>query len=181
MFRFTSAGYFQGAYDFGWDITPAVYEHDGTWSVIIKDNGYPVGSYCSIPGICGEAEARYSLASLSSDLRPEWTFRNANDQLCERRADGTFHCTTQPAGFEWCVNMVAVDRDGTVYANSEDGNLYAVDRDGKSKGQIFLKAAIGAAYTPLAIGADGRIYTQNDGILFVVGNRLRRFGQAQPR
>ena len=32
--------------------------------------------------------------------------------------------------FEWCVNMVAVDRDGVVYANSEDGNLYAIDRTG---------------------------------------------------
>ena len=34
----------------------------------------------------------------------------------------------------------------------------------------FLKLAIGAAYTPLSIGADGRVYTQNDGHLFVLGN-----------
>jgi len=37
-------------------------------------------------------------------------------------------------------------------------------------GKIFLNLAIGAAYTPLSIGADGKLYTQNDGILFVVGN-----------
>jgi hypothetical protein len=41
------------AYDFGWDITPAVYEHDGTWSVIVKDNFYPVGSYYNVLGYCG--------------------------------------------------------------------------------------------------------------------------------
>jgi hypothetical protein len=35
---------------------------------------------------------------------------------------------------------------------------------------LFLNLALGAAYTPLSIGADGKIYTQNDGHLFVVGN-----------
>jgi hypothetical protein len=38
---------------------------------------------------------------------------------------------------------------------------------------VFLKLALGAAYTPLAIGADGLVYTQNDGTLFVTG-RLRK-------
>jgi hypothetical protein len=56
-----------------------------------------------------------------------------------------------------------------VYANSEDGNLYVLNRDGTLKGKIFLKQAIGAAYTPLSLGPDGKIYTQNDGVLFVVG------------
>jgi hypothetical protein len=35
---------------------------------------------------------------------------------------------------------------------------------------LFLNLAIGAAYTPLSIGLDGKIYTQNDGELFVVGD-----------
>jgi hypothetical protein len=35
---------------------------------------------------------------------------------------------------------------------------------------LFLNIAIGAAYTPLSIGPDGKLYTQNDGHLFVVGN-----------
>jgi hypothetical protein len=29
---------------------------------------------------------------------------------------------------------------------------------------------IGAAYTPLSVGPDGKIYTQNAGHLFVVGD-----------
>jgi hypothetical protein len=65
--------------------------------------------------------------------------------------------------------MPAVDVDGVVYANSEDGNLYAIGPGGELRGKIFLHVAIGAAYTPLAIGGDGRIYTQNDGRLFVAG------------
>jgi hypothetical protein len=35
--------------------------------------------------------------------------------------------------------------------------------------KIFLKEALGAAYTPLSIGGDGKVYSQNDGHLFVVG------------
>jgi hypothetical protein len=35
--------------------------------------------------------------------------------------------------------------------------------------RVFTNLALGAAYTPLAIGPDGLIYTENDGRLFVVG------------
>jgi len=98
-------------------------------------------------------------------------YQNTNDQVCERLADGSLKCESSPGGFEWCVNMVAVDRDGVVFANSEDGNVYAIDRAGQEIGRLFLKVAIGAAYTPLAIGGDGRVYTQNDGVLFAVGER----------
>jgi len=38
------------------------------------------------------------------------------------------------------------------------------------RNKLFLNLAIGAAYTPLSIGPDGKIYTQNDGRLFVAGN-----------
>jgi hypothetical protein len=40
----------------------------------------------------------------------------------------------------------------------------------KPKQSIFLNLAIGAAYTPLSIGPDGKTYTENDGHMFVVGN-----------
>jgi outer membrane protein assembly factor BamB len=74
-----------------------------------------------------------------------------------------------PVGYEWCVNAPAVDRRGVVFVNSEDGNLYAIDQGGTLRERIFLKQVLGAAYTPLSIGADGRIYTQNAGVLFAVG------------
>jgi len=33
-----------------------------------------------------------------------------------------------------------------------------------------LDLALGAAYTPLAIGPDGKVYTEDEGTLFVIGN-----------
>ena len=59
--------------------------------------------------------------------------------------------------------------------NSEDGNIYSLPQGNVGifttpQQQRFLKLAIGAAYTPLSIAEDGRIYTQNDGHLLIVGN-----------
>jgi len=78
---------------------------------------------------------------------------------------------THTNGFEWCINAPAVDVAGNVYANSEDGSLYVIRQGGTGLGQIFLNQALGAAYTPLSLGPDGRIYTENDGILFAVGQQ----------
>ena len=72
-------------------------------------------------------------------------------------------------GFEWCVNQPAVDAAGVTYVNAEDGFLYAIGPDGALRDQMFLNLALGAAYTPLSIGADGVIYAQNYGHLFVIG------------
>ena len=44
------------------------------------------------------------------------------------------------------------------------------DADPQSEYGVFLKSAEDAAYTPLSIGPDGKIYTQNDGHIFVVGD-----------
>jgi outer membrane protein assembly factor BamB len=60
-------------------------------------------------------------------------------------------------------------KNGVIYANSEDGNLYAIAQGGMEKQRIFMLLALGAAYTPLSIGPDGRIYTQTAGHLFVIG------------
>jgi outer membrane protein assembly factor BamB len=175
LFHFSAAGQFLNAYGFGWDITPAVFEHDGTWSALVKDNGYPLGSYCDGAPVCGAQSPHYNLTSLGPDMQPAWTYANSNTQSCEREDDGTLQCQPgEPGGFEWCVNMVAVDAEGTAYANSEDGNVYAIDKNGKPAGQLFLRAAFGAAYTPLAIGSNGLVYAQNDGILFIAGRRPAR-------
>jgi outer membrane protein assembly factor BamB len=74
-----------------------------------------------------------------------------------------------PAGFEWCVNGMAIDSRGVVYANSEDGHLYAINQGGTLRQTIFQQLALGAAYTPASLGGDGKIYSQNAGHLFVVG------------
>jgi hypothetical protein len=91
-------------------------------------------------------------------MHVEWQFKNTS-------TDGTHN-----NGFEWCINAPAIDLFGNVFANSEDGSLYVIRQGGSLLGKIFLNQAIGAAYTPLSLGLDGRIYTENDGILFAVGN-----------
>ncbi len=61
-----------------------------------------------------------------------------------------------------------------VFANSEDGSIHAIHGTGPLAGTLrdkhFLRLAIGAAYTPLSIASDGRIYTENDGHMFVLSN-----------
>ena len=170
LFKFSPEGRALATYDFGWDITPAVRTHDGTYSILVKDNHYEVGSYCGDPHSCPPEVPRYDVTSLDSDLSVEWTFTNTNPLSCERLPDGGIGCISDHAnGFEWCVNQPAVDASGVTYATSEDGFLYAIGQGGVSVGKIFLDIALGAAYTPVSISSDGLIYVQNNGHLFVVG------------
>jgi hypothetical protein len=166
LMKFTAQGAYAGSYGFGWDSTPAVYAHGGTYSIIIKDNHYGTsGLYCfRADPICQPlASGPYFITQLNANLQVEWQFQNTTIDA------------SNPNGYEWCINAPAVDTAGTVYVNGEDGYLYAI---GQGHAGVFttplqkrfLKLAIGAAYTPLSIGPDGRIYTQNDGHLFVVGS-----------
>jgi hypothetical protein len=183
LMKFSSSGQFLASYPFGWDDTPAVYPHDGTYSIITKDNHYTgLGPYCSFgssPEACptdrtasnpASPEA-YFITQLDSNLVPEWRFKSTNTQSCSRDTQGQVSCVSDhPAGFEWCVNAPAVDRKGNVFVNSEDGRLYMIRPDGRLRDSLFLDLALGAAYTPLSIDGDGRILTQNNGHLFVVGD-----------
>lgn len=191
MMRWSSTGQYLdtaapwGGFQFGWDTTPGIYPYTtasgaSTFAVITKENHYGgVGSYCNDSTICPPDRnatdpsypEQYFLSSLSPDLNPNWRFQNTNTLSCTRNSDGTLSCVSDhPNGFEWCVNAPGIDVNGTVFANSEDGNLYEVNNSGGLVNTVFTNLAIGAAYTPLSIGPDGRIYTQNDGHLFVIGN-----------
>jgi hypothetical protein len=178
LMHFDSNGNFLNNYGFGWDSTPAIWAHSGTYSVIIKDNHYgDTGSYCDVEAFCPSDRStnsfspeQYFLTQLSPTLAVEWKFQNTNTQSCTRNADGSVSCVSDhPLGFEWCVNAPVLDANGNVYANSEDGNLYVIAQGSTLRSILFQNLALGAAYTPTSLGADGKIYSQNDGHLFVAG------------
>jgi hypothetical protein len=178
LMHFDAAGNYLGAFGFGWDTTPAIYPHDGTYSVVIKDNRYGGGSYCNNDTFCpGDRTAtnpaspeQYFISQLNADLAVEWSYRNTNMLSCATDANGEIGCVADhPRGFEWCVNAPAIDANGTVYGTSEDGNVFAIRQGGTLLQRMFQQLTVGAAYTPIAIGSDGRIYSQNNGHLFVAG------------
>jgi hypothetical protein len=155
LMHFTSAGTYLGAYPFGWDITPGIYAHSNTYSLITKENRYPVGSYCDDPTFCPVVRAgEYFINALDPSLHVQWSMR-------------------APKGFEWCINGPAIDANGVSYANSEDGWLYSINPDGTLKQSIQLTAAIGQAYTPVVVDGQGRIYAEKAGTLYVVGGGQR--------
>jgi hypothetical protein len=183
LLKFDPNGNFLSSYDFGWDYTPGVYPHGDTYSVVVKDNHYGVpGLYCSdnSPSCEPIPAGPFYITQLDANLNVEWHFQGTNTESCTRNSDGSISCTSDhPNGFEWCINMPAIDSNGVVYVNSEDGNLYSIAQPPTvdpsvilthPQANIFLNLALGAAYTPLSIGPDGKIYTQNNGHLFVVGN-----------
>lgn len=185
-FRFDCHGKYLGAFEFGWDITPAIHKnHNGSYSIQIKENHYGgVGSYCNDPVACPANRTvvtpsypeEYFITQLSpnnfsknpSRMMPvEWRFKNTSTDTCN-----TTECETgtNPNGFEWCINAVATDKAGNVYANSEDGYVYIIKPDGTELNRRFLNQALGAAYTPLSLDSEGRLYTENFGNLIVLGN-----------
>ncbi len=178
LMHFSANGDFLNDFNFGWDSTPAIVPHNGSYSVIIKNNHYAGGSYCVDPNWCPAprtadqpmGKESFFVSSLTPSLTIEWSFQATNTQSCTRNADGSVTCVSDhPNGFEWCVNAPVVDANGTVYANSEDGNLYAINPGGTLRQSIFQQLALGAAYTPVSLDPKGRIYSQNAGHLFVVG------------
>jgi hypothetical protein len=164
-FHFDAAGNFLNAYMFGWDDTPGVWSHDGTYSIVLKDNHYGAPQYCTFntPICASVADGPYLITQVDANLNIEWQFKNTTTD------------SNHANGFEWCINMPAVDSSGNVFVNSEDGNIYMLPQGNHGVftapgGKLFLEEAVEAAYTPLAVGPDGKLYTQNNGHLIVVGN-----------
>jgi hypothetical protein len=72
---------------------------------------------------------------------------------------------------EWCINTAAVDPfTKSVLVNSEDGFLYRWDLSTNTLSEkVRLTSGRGESYTPTAIGADGKVYAINNGIMFALG------------
>ena len=76
-----------------------------------------------------------------------------------------------PAVKEWCINSAAVDpASNSILVGSEDGKLYRWDLSTNTLSQnVVLTSGLGEAYTPTAIGPDGKVYAINNATLFAVG------------
>jgi hypothetical protein len=179
LMHFAANGDYLGAYLFGWDVTPGVRSHNGTYSVVTKDNHYTAGSYCNNDTYCPPDRTandptypeEFFITQLSPALTKEWSYKNTNTLACTRNPDGSVTCVdNHPHSFEWCVNAFIVDVNGVVYANSEDGWLYSINQGGTLRQRLFQQLALGAAYTPTSMDGSGRVYSQNAGHLFVAGN-----------
>jgi len=188
LFKFSSSGQFQASFDFGWDDTLAVWRHDDTFSIVMKDNHYDeeAGFYCNPTGtpnsaiVCdstGIPAGPFYITQVNPNLVPEWKFKSTETRDCHRNPDGSVTCVDDgqhPNGFEWCINAPAIDGEGNVYVESEDGNVYVLDQGHSGvfttpKFKFFTNLAVGAAYTPFSIDQQGRLYAQNNGHLFVMG------------
>ena len=73
---------------------------------------------------------------------------------------------------EWCINTCVVDpTTKSIYVNSEDGWMYRWDMTTNTLAdKLKLTNGFGEAYTPTAIGPDGRIYCINNAALVSIGN-----------
>ena len=91
----------------------------------------------------------------------EWQFRNTSTDA------------THDDGFQRCTNAPAIGLLCNAYANGEDGSLYMIRQGGPLLDSIFSNQAVGAAYTQLWLGPNGRIDTENDGILFAGGHYFK--------
>lgn len=161
LLKFSAQGQLVATYDFGWDTTPAIFPANGSYSVILKDNHYDAGSYCSNPRWCPKAPpGPYYITQLDSSLNIQWQFQDPT-------VNGS-----HPNGYEWCVNDAAVDVNGVVYAEDEDGYLYVIPQGGLGAQRILLEKSDDAGYTPVSIGPDGMIYALNAGHLVAVGQRF---------
>jgi outer membrane protein assembly factor BamB len=166
LLRFDREGAPVATYPYGWDITPAVIASGQDFEVAMKHNVYG-------RDMMGANTGPFSMVRLDSSLRLISSVTNTSTDSCLRTPDGNIQClpNTSPNGFEWCINAPAVDAAGVTYANAEDGFLYAIAADSSIRDRLFLDAALGAAYTPLSIDSQGRVYAMNNGRLFVVGAR----------
>ena len=194
-----SDGAILAKFDFGWDDTQAVFQHGGSYSIVMKDNHYDEeeGFYCNtddtpvsqggdpnhLPNVVCDftniPAGPFFITQLNANLQPEWKFQSTETRHCQRNADGTISCVNDgmhPNGFEWCINGPAVDGAGNAYVESEDGNIYVLDQGHSGifttpKFKLFTNLALGAAYTPFSIDENGRLYAQNNGHLFVIGQQ----------
>jgi hypothetical protein len=103
LLKFNSSGQFLGSYNFGWDETPAIYQHNGTYSIVIKDNEYgggpQFGSYCNDDTLCPPRQnGPFFITQLDPNLTSNGNFRTRTISRVHAIRMGPLRvCPTPPA------------------------------------------------------------------------------------
>src|SRR5262249_55056490 len=176
-----SNGAIMATYDFGWDDTQAVFQHDGTYSIVMKDNHYDEeeGFYCNTlidpatgnffptvsqpngdPTIKQNVICDYTtipagpffITQVNPSLVPEWKFKSTETRDCHRNADGSVSCVND--------GRHPNGFEWCINAPAVDGagNVYVESEDGnvyvldQGHSGIFTTAKF-KLFTNLAVGA----------------------------
>jgi len=155
---------------FGWDTTPSIvpasmvpsYGGTSTYLLMTKYNNYAgVGS--------GDGVNRLAVLDPNASQTDAISGRPIMREVLTV-VGPTFVSGTSGPVDEWCINTAAVDpATKSILVNSEDGYLYRWDMvTNKLTQRIQLTSGVGEAYTPTAIGADGKVYAINNAVLFSI-------------
>ena len=158
---------------FGWDDTASIvpssmvggYQGTSSYLLFCKYNNYA--------GVSGDGHNRLAIVDpnvLQTDAVLNMPTMKVVDSLLGVTPDSDFP-NTPGAVREWCVNSAAIDvPKSCVIVSSEDGVLYRWNLQTHAITEsIRLTPGIGEAYTPTAIGPDGRIYAMSNATLFAIG------------
>jgi hypothetical protein len=157
---------------FGWDITPSIvpagmmpnYAGASSYLLAIKYNNYG--------GAGGDGQNRIAIVdpnqSQPDPVTPALPVMREVITAVGLTADPQW----PPLGVkEWCINTMAVDpASQSVLVNSEDGFMYRWHLPTNSfTQQLRLHNGLGQAYTPTAVGPDGRVYAVSNAVLYSIG------------
>lgn len=159
---------------FGWDDTPSIiprsmvggYTGNSSYLLFCKYNNY---AGCGGTGVNKVAVVDPNALETDTILGLE-TMKVIDSIACP--TEDTDFPNSPGAVREWCVNSAAVDVPrSSVIVSAEDGVLYRWNLQAHALTQsIRLTAGIGEAYTPTAIGPDGRVFAIANATLFAIGN-----------
>ena len=159
---------------FGWDDTPSVvprmmvpsYQGSSSYLLMCKYNNYA--------GIGGDGANRVAIVDPNTPATDTIAGIQTMKPILSILAptpDTDILATYPNAVREWCVNTAAVDvPKSSIIVSCEDGILYRWNlRTNSFTEQIQMTTGIGEAYTPTAIGPDGRVYAIANATLYAVG------------
>ena len=156
---------------FGWDNTVSIvpramlplYAGQSAYLLLMKSNSY---------GGIGLGDGRHRVAIVDPKDRQPDAFSSATVMREVISVLGPTPSSEVPGGVEeWCINTAAVDpATQSVLMNSEDGRVYRWHLPTNTLSEnIAMNNGYAQAYTPTAIGPDGRVYAVNNARLFSIG------------